>query len=126
MIARTLALLMAVGALSGCGDDLESRQAAVEQQRPNGGQVVVGQRDTAPERTPSAPSPTAPARGFADTGETLVPGESAPLDSDIEGFVDEAQGFSTDPIDDTSGFDPTPSDAGGFAPEPLAPESFED
>ena len=105
--------ICALPLLSACGDDLEDRQAAVEERQPVSGAMTMEQS----QRALSAPAPESEAARMDD--EVVV-------DAEPEVFVDDAQGFSTDPIDDTAGFDPTPSENGGFAPEPMAPESFED
>ncbi len=105
--------ICALPLLSACGDDLEDRQAAVEERQPVSGAMTMEQS----QRAPSAPAPESEAARMDD--EVVV-------DAEPEVFVDDAQGFSTDPIDDTAGFDPTPSENGGFAPEPMAPKSFED
>ena len=121
-IACTAFGLGALPLLTACGDDLESRQAAVQEMRPTGGQATAEQappqarsdNKVAQSSTPAEPEDN------AQTDDGMV------IDAAPEALIDEAQGFSTDPIDDTAGFDPTPSDSGGFAPEPMAPESFED
>ena len=126
MIGRAFALLAATGLLSACGDDLESRQAAVAQHSAEGGQITVGQRQSAATTTSPSSSTAPPAQAFDDDRAPEPADEPAPFDAGGDSLVDDAQGFSTDPLDDTSGFDPTPSVPGGFAPEPMAPESFED
>lgn len=110
--------------LSACGDDLEDRQAAVEERQPGSGAIPMeqsqskaGGNSSQSQRASTAEDPESEAARMDD--EVVV-------DAEPEVFVDDAQGFSTDPIDDTAGFDPTPSENGGFAPEPMAPESFED
>jgi hypothetical protein len=125
MIARAALGVAALSLLGACGDDLESRQSAVQERQPMGGEITVGNTNTSSSRAASAPAPAAAptAQGFADDDDLEDPPvvEAAP-----EALIDDAQGFSTDPIDDTSGFDPTPSDSGGFAPETLGAESFEE
>ena len=124
MIVRAALGLAAVTLLSSCGDDLESRQAALEQEHPRG-HLDEDEDVPAPEvrRTPTVTAPTASAQGFADEDETEEP---TIIEAGPESLIDNAQGFSTDPIDDTSGFDPTPNYSGGFAPETTGPESFEE
>jgi len=121
-MARAACGMAALALLAGCGDDLESRQQAVEERQPVGGEVTIGDPAPRASRTASTPGPAATTQGFEDED----PGEELVVDAEPEIFIDDAQGFSTDPIDDTSGFDPTPPESGGFAPEPMAPESFED
>jgi len=119
MITRGLLGLGTLAMRAGWGDDLESRQASVQEQQPMGGEMTVGAQEPQASREPSA---EATAQGFDDEDG----GEDVVFDTMPDTLMDNAQGFGTDPIDDTSGFDPTPSDSGGFAPEPMAPESFED
>ncbi len=121
MMGRVAICISALAVLSACGDDLESRQAAVEDRMPD--RAVAGsQPDPAEMRITTAPKSSESAEGFAEDGiaaeDTEV--EVAPP----EALVDDAQGFSTDPIDDTAGFDPSPSTPEGFAPEPMPPETF--
>ncbi|WAT17619.1 hypothetical protein OZN62_11955 [Aurantiacibacter sp. MUD11] len=115
MMARVAVLAGAAALLSACGDDLESRNAAVQTERPQEGMRVVQSntksRSTAQSSAPAAPASFADAE--ADDGEEVLEVEAGP-----ESFIDDAQGFSTDPIDNTAGFDPTPADPQGFAAEP--------
>lgn len=123
MIVRAALALSAVPLLAACGDDLESRQAAVQEQQPMGGEMTVGEQEPQITRAGRAPSPQETAQGFDDEGD---PDAEITYETMPDPMVDTAQGFAPDPIDDTSGFDPTPVDPGGFAPEPIGPETFED
>ena len=119
MIARTAAGLCAIALLTGCGDDLESRQAAVQGMEPDGGEITV--RKAAPRES----EPTV-SRQSAEDERTDDMNRGAAIDVPPEALIDTAQGFSADPMDDAAGFDPTPDNSGGFAPETMAPESFEE
>ncbi len=123
MIHRHLIGICAISLVSACGDDLESRQAAVQQ--PDGDAITISQPN-APDAGSTSPRRSSQIeRGTGQGGETDAT-EKVIVDAGPETFVDDAQGFSTDPIDDTSGFDPTPMDPQGFAPEPSAAEVFEE
>ncbi|WP_120077678.1 hypothetical protein [Aurantiacibacter odishensis] len=119
MIARAAAGLCAIALLAGCGDDLESRQAAVQGMEREGGDITV--RQAAPE----ASGPTVSRDSDGDQSADDLD-QGAAIDVPPEALIDTAQGFSADPIDDAAGFDPTPDNSGGFAPETMAPESFEE
>jgi hypothetical protein len=121
--ARIGLAVIAVALLSACGDDLESRQAAVQEQQPTGGEITVGEPQPQVSRATRTPAAEATAQGFDDEGRD---DDDVAFDAMPEPLVDNAQGFDPDPIDDTSGFDPTPTDPSGFAPEPIGPESFEE
>ena len=123
MIARAALALSAVSLLAACGDDLESRQAAVQERQPVGDEVTVREREPQVTRASRAPSPEATTQGFAEEDD---PDAEVIYETMPEPLVDDAQGFDPSPIDDTSGFDPTPVDPGGFAPEPIGPETFEE
>lgn len=115
-LSRTAPVIAACLGLSACGDDLDSRQAAVDERQPPRDAITIERAE--PRRATSA---------TPDQGNTISEmDDEVIVDAGPEIFVDDAQGFSPDPMDDTTGFDPTPIDPGGFAPEPLAPESFED
>ncbi|RIV85828.1 hypothetical protein D2V07_10930 [Aurantiacibacter zhengii] len=116
--------ICALPLLSACGDDLEDRQAAVEERQPANGAMTMEQSQI---KTESGSSPSQGASTAQDSeSETTRMDDEVVVDAEPEVFVDDAQGFSTDPVDDTAGFDPTPRENGGFAPEPIAPEIFED
>lgn len=114
--------LSALALLAACGDDLESRQEAVEGRQPVGGEMTVG--DASSRSNSSAANATA--EGFADDQRSSDDDGRPVEEAAPEELIDNAQGFSAEPMDDTKGFDPTPTDSGGFAPDSLAPESFED
>ena len=121
MIARAALALSAVTLLAACGDALESRQAAVQEQQPMGGEMTIESPQANSATTAPAPAPTA--QGFDDEDD---PDAEVTYETMPEPLVDPAQGFDPDPIDDTSGFDPTPIEPDGFAPEPIGPETFEE
>lgn len=118
MIARAVTGLCFIALLGACGDDLESRQEAVQGMQPSRDEITV--REVAP-----ADSEATVTRG-APTENQESPDEGAAMDLPPESLIDTAQGFSADPMDDAAGFDPTPETPSGFAPEPMAAESFED
>ncbi len=126
MTARLLIGISALALLAGCGDDLESRQAAVQERMPD--RDMSGTQSQPQEtRLSITPAPAATAEGFADDGEINDEDEGAVVEATPEALIDDAQGFSTAPIDDTSGFDPSPNDGPqGFAPEPIEPEAFDE
>ena len=93
-----LAALVALTCLaSACGDDLESRNAAATGARENPPAVPVAQDTPRPAATTRASTPTAPA-----DGEPVV------VDAQPDDLLDDAEGFSAEPMDDASGIDPTP------------------
>ncbi|MWV29121.1 hypothetical protein [Aurantiacibacter rhizosphaerae] len=122
MTTRLLIGLAAIAALAGCGDDLESRQSAVQERTP--GRDLSGQQPQPREtRLTVQPAPATKAEGFADDDALSDDGEVIE-DATPDALIDSAQGFSTDPIDDTSGLNPSPEAPQGFAPESIEPESF--
>ncbi len=122
MTVRLLLPLSAIALLASCGDDLESRQAAVQERMPERDLSIQSSPKEA--RDSSTPIPTAPAEGFANDSDAGDENAGNMEDAAPDELIDNAQGFSTDPIDDTSGFDPSPDAPQGFAPEPIGPESF--
>lgn len=124
MTARLLLTISAISLLASCGDDLESRQAAVQDRTPERDLSIQSPPQSARDSAVSATA--APAEGFAD--DTLANGKDAGIVEDAapDELIDNAQGFSTDPVDDTSGFDPSPDTPQGFAPEPIGVEAFEE
>ena len=120
---QALIFLSTLTLLASCGDDLESRQQAVESRQPVGGSgITVGD---ASSRT-NAPVDDATAEGFADEQRGSDGGEPMMEEAAPEELIDTAQGFAAEPMDDARGFDPTPADSGGFAADPVSTESFED
>ncbi|GAA5048241.1 hypothetical protein GCM10023208_05270 [Erythrobacter westpacificensis] len=115
MIARAATTLSAVALLAGCGDDLESRQQAVQGLEPARDEITI--RNATPQESEATVTRRAPEDNVDQGAAVDVPPES---------LIDTAQGFSADPMDDATGFDPTPDNTGGFAPESMAPESFEE
>ena len=112
--AAALFLTSVLLALAACGDDLESRQAALDQ--PQGGEIMIGAQETSAVSgtMPAAPAPGAP-QGFDDAGDNgSMDEEETVFDAEPEMLIDDAQGFDTAPIDDTSGFDPSPGTAESF------------
>lgn len=119
MNGRAALALAAVATLAACGDDLESRQAAVEEQQPVPAKMTM-------ERPPAAPAPAATTDGFDAPQDDDDQGDEKALETESDPLMDSAQGLDPVPLDDTSGFDPTPIEPEGFAPEPIGPETFEE
>ncbi|MGB3794726.1 MAG: hypothetical protein WA957_00275 [Alteraurantiacibacter sp.] len=125
MTIRLLAVICASAMLAGCGDDLESRQAAVQERSPStdigGGQPQPGETRISRQQ-PSAQT----AEGFAGDDVASPDDDIAVVDASPDALIDDAQGFSPDPMDNASGFDPSPDSPQGFAPEAIEPEVFEE
>lgn len=120
---QAMVCLSALTLLASCGDDLESRQQAVEGRQSVGGSgMTVGD---ASSRSNSPPA-DATAEGFADEQRSSDDGEPMMEEAAPEELIDTAKGFAAEPMDDARGFDPTPADSGGFAADPVSPERFED
>ena len=118
-LALVAATLPALALLPACGNNLEDRQAAADE---------MGANERFPEEdeiTITRVEPTAPASEAAaepeavdadDDSENEGDGEELVVDAAPDDLIDSAQGFAPEPMDDTQGFDPTPT----------APESFDD
>lgn len=110
----TLASCTALAAvLAGCGDDLESRNAAIENAGPPGG----GEREMV----------LTPGR----QGEDRRNAETRPADNGFAGQRDDDEGERVvdaepdDLIDAAEGFDPTPmDDASGIGTDPMAEDDW--
>ena len=109
--ARRLAPLVGLLALAACGDDLETRNAAIAEGAPPR-PVTVETTVTRPSRTAQQSAP-----GFADEDEAPTRRRSSSIgegedplivDADPDSLVDDAQGFAPEPLDDAVGLAPTP------------------
>ena len=96
-MVRILPLAALVCLATGCGDDLESRNAAIEEARAAGAAAPDAATAPLPDPVPTASPASAP-----EDDEAVV------VDAQPTELIDDAQGFSTDPIDDASGYDPNP------------------
>lgn len=103
--------------LCSCGDDLGSRRAAVQDGQPTGGEMTIEK----PSPRTSAADPVPGPQGDTEAGDS----DEVVVDVMPESLVDSAEGFSTDPLDDTSGFDPTPVDPEGYFTDPIDSENFD-
>lgn len=117
MLACTCALL------SACGDDLEDRNKAAQEilRQAGGTERPAGSTN----RTPPRVAQTAPARverSAPVVEEPVAEPEVLEVEAAPESFIDDAQGFSTDPIDDTAGFDPAPVDDPDLMEEETNPD----
>ena len=99
-------MLAAPTMLAGCGDDLESRNAALAESQ--NAQLPQVETSEAPS-PPPAPVVDAPGQGAVSDGEDTVI-----VDAQPDELLDSAQGFDPTPIDDGKGYDPSP-DAGEAA-----------
>ena len=117
-LARASASVLAIALLAGCGDDLESRNAALADfEAPADAGMTVQAR--APAATGAeAPPPEDPAIDDVN--------EEAPVNADGEDLLDSAQGFAAAPMDSAAGFDPTPTREPAFGAAPAAAEDFGD
>ena len=106
--------LAACMALTACGDDLESRNEAAGTNRAPEMTIQSQSSSTSRSRTIGSgdtiriEKPAEETDSFEDGAEEIV--DASPSD-----LVDSAEGFSTEPLDDTSGFDPSPSSDWGSA-----------
>ncbi|MFB0613837.1 hypothetical protein [Aurantiacibacter poecillastricola] len=107
--------------LQACGDDLESRQAVVEEMQGPRELVIPTAKPTGPRSAGAAE------QGFDDDGSAQDRRtDEIMIDAEPENLIDDTRGFSADPLDDARGFDPTPIEPEVFAPEPMEPETVED
>lgn len=98
--------------LGACGDDLESRNAAVGLGGSEDGTelTVVRPAQTTGENETSGDGEDGQLEGAAaDEGDEIL------VDAMPDELIDSAEGFAPEPMDNASGFDPTP----------RAPESFD-
>ena len=106
----TIAALLGVVLLAGCGNDLESRNEAATGSADGaqrGMTIVSTQRRQA--GSTAAPAPTGGETVFADEEVAdSEDGEPLMVDASPDDLVDNAEGFSTDPIDNAQGWDPSP------------------
>lgn len=117
--------------LAGCGDDLESRNAAVGLEDDDGSEMVITRQSSDAESTGRqeidglgdvdriaddfamdddvSPIPSGASENGEDDGEPTI------VDASPDDLRDMAQGFSPEPADDASGIDPSP-----ILPEPVS------
>lgn len=86
----------------------------------------MGENNAPPSRNTNAPAAEPTAQGFDEDEEAGDDEEDEMIvfDAPPEALIDNAQGFAPEPIDDASGFDPTPSSPQDFTPEPVGQETF--
>ena len=98
-------------ALAGCGGDLDSRNEAALEGMPEQGQMTVETQPRSASNASRSPNAQPTSIGFDEDGEEAESEEEEPLyiDAEPESLIDDTQGFAAEPLDDTSGFDPTPT-----------------
>lgn len=114
-LARAGVPVLALALLAACGDDLESRNAAIEGYAPDTGPVIA-------ERAAPRSGRIAAGNAAPDEAED----EMLETEADPESLVDSAQGYAVAPMDAATGFDPTPTRETAFAPTGAEPENFGD
>ena len=103
-------------ALAACGNDLDSRNEAAMSAAPMGEQKMTIRSQpqrTSPTRQQAQPAPD----GFAEEKDLADRDEALLVDAAPDDLIDNAQGFSTDPIDSGRGFDPSPRPERSSEPE---------
>ncbi len=130
MIRHTKFILpvLALPALvAACGDDLESRQAAIDESGPpqNGDMVLIPGRQASDGQTSPGAAGATPMRiediedgetnpEYLEDGMAIPPagadgGDSLVVDAAPDDLIDSARGFSPEPMDNASGIDPAPN-----------------
>ncbi|WP_271078649.1 hypothetical protein [Aurantiacibacter sp. MUD61] len=116
MRLKTFGLLPLPLLIAACDDDLDSRNAAAGVDREGQSEFVVQQ----PRARVASSEGSSRVEGFDDTEEQEErartgsdrggedDGEEVVVDAAPDELIDSAEGFSAEPMDDTSGFDPSP------------------
>ena len=102
---------MAALLLAGCGDDLESRNAAIAHSSPP---RPVATETTARRATPAAAQSATSFAGEDEaptrrrTSSTAEGEDPVIVDADPDSLMDDTRGFAPEPLDDAVGLAPTP------------------
>lgn len=119
------AIVVATLLLAGCGDDLESRNAAAGYTPSEEREAAIAAVEAANTREEVEPANAAEEdadqpqpEGFADGGDTEDEDASdqTVVDASPDDLRDTTQGFAPEPLDDASGINPSP----------MVPEPFEE